>query len=88
MSRLFLTPEEHAANPPESWEVREAHWLPGFFELFTKDGRQLSDARQCGASRSCEQRKLFGPLVRLYERERKWFAGAPPEETLGWPQRA
>ncbi len=85
MSKLFDTPAEHAANPPASWVVAPVGL--GFYELRTKDGRVL-----CAAMRGreeCEALKVASPkysgrYVALYEREWKWFAGDPEEETH-WP---
>lgn len=83
MSKLFDTAEEHAANPPETWEVVPTDL--GFYELRTKDGRILHpDIRP---RERCEELKVAsdgfaGRFVALYERERKWFAG---EEGTHWP---
>jgi hypothetical protein len=73
---LFRNPEEHAANPPETWEavkVGDRAW-----HLRTKDGVTLA---YCKTKREAEALKVEGSEVRLYELERRWYAG---ERIPGW----
>ena len=73
---LFVTPEEHAANPPETWVVTKAG--PARWQLRTAPGAVLSTFPR---KRDAEQERRDGFFVRLYEQERRWFAGEP---VRGW----
>lgn len=72
---LYRGPEEHAANPPETWEV-------------VKGGRSWSLRDRAGAvletfttKREAELGRADGRAANLYERERRWYAG---ENIAGW----
>jgi len=73
---LFGTPEQHAANPPESWrvvKVAERTW-----RLTDTEGVTLDT---CTTRRAAELAKVKGFWVNLYEKERRWLAG---ELVAGW----
>ena len=74
---LFSGPEEHAANPPETWEVvkvAEGRWTlrPAgadyYFETYPTRRAAVEDTQS-------------GPYVRLYRQEADWYAGKP---VAGW----
>lgn len=72
---LFNSPEEHAANPPDTWVVAKhgTSW-----HLSMKDGGVLDTyARKTDA----EQARHTGFLVTLYETETRWYRG---ETIPGW----
>jgi hypothetical protein len=76
MMALYVTPETHAANPPDSWQVRkvsERSW-----QLVDTTGAVLETTT---TRREAERLKLSGNLVALYDKEGRWFAG---ESVPGW----
>jgi hypothetical protein len=72
---LFGTPEEHAANGPETWTITGSgrNWW-----LRTKDGDRLSSHR---SKREATYAREIGWTVKLYRDEGRWFAG---ESVNGW----
>lgn len=73
---LFLTPEEHAANPPSSWTVHKA--ADRIWQLRTTDGSVLDTFPR---KRDAELNRTMGHLARLYDREGAWMRG---EQVCGW----
>jgi hypothetical protein len=73
---LFSGPEEHAANPPSSWQVVKAG--PRLWHLTTRDGGVLKSEQTKTAA---EAERESGFYVNLYEKERRWYAGEP---VPGW----
>lgn len=72
---MFTTPEDHAANPPESWEVVKA--APRVWRLLIAgDVAQTFTTR-----REAEEATQSGRLVETYRKEGRWFAG---EQIPGW----
>jgi hypothetical protein len=67
---LFATPEEHAANPPESWAVVKV--TDRCWHLTTRDGDTLASLP---TRRAGEARRVDGFEVNLYVKEGRWFAG-------------
>jgi len=72
---LHQTPEQHQAEPPSAWEV-------------TKRAERAWDLLIGGSvagtfptRKGAEEARTSGPLVALYEREGRWFAGQTP---AGW----
>ena len=74
---LHMTPAEHDANPPHTWEV-------------IKVAERLWELRQAGADypldtfttkKAAEQARIDGHAARLYEKEGRWFRGEPVH---GW----
>lgn len=75
---LFATPERHAANPPESWVVIKRG--PRSWTLtLADDPTAVLDRFE--TKRAAEEARREGWLVRLYEQERRWYAGEPVH---GW----
>lgn len=74
---LFLTPEEHAANGPETWTVRKA--ADRIWQLRTTDGAVLDTFK---TKREAEINRTMGHLVRLYQLEGRWMAGE--QAYVGW----
>lgn len=70
---LFLTPEDHAANPPSTWTVTKA--CDRIWHLDTSDGEPLDSFTTKTAA---EAAKVEGFLVRLYDQEGRWMAGETP----------
>lgn len=73
---MFLTPEENAANPPETWLIQkraERRW-----SLCTKSGGVLDTFN---TRREAEAARARGFCFDLYHKERRWFAG---ERVEGW----
>lgn len=73
---LFLTLEDHDANPPSTWMVTKAGrgarydhiWL-----LTTSDGGATLDTFT--TKTAAEAAKVDGLLVRIYDEEGRWMAG-------------
>lgn len=73
---MLFSPEEHPANPPESWtvtKVAERAW-----QLRTAAGDVLE---QVPTRHEAEALKTSGHLVRLYRDEARWMAG---ETVANW----
>lgn len=72
---LFHGPEEHEANPPETWRVERCgrRW-----NLCTSGGAVLSSY---DTKRAAEQATTTGVLAALYADEARWYAG---ESVRGW----
>lgn len=67
---LHSTPEAHAANPPDTWQVRkvaERSW-----QLVDAAGAVLHTTT---TKHEAEGMKFSGAIAALYEKERRWFAG-------------
>lgn len=66
---LHLTPESHAADPPEGWTVRKhgRRW-----SLLSGDGHTLDSFK---TKREAILAKQMGRLVDLYRAEGRWFKG-------------
>jgi hypothetical protein len=75
---LFPTPEEHAAHPPESWQVRKR--APRLWGLFARP-TDTEPLESFTTRREAEANKITGHLVNLYQIEEQWFAGETPH---GW----
>ena len=73
---LFRSPEEHAQNPPSSWEVVKV--ADRVWHLRTASGGTLESFESKG--RALEARE-GGFLAREYEQEGRWYAG---EDVAGW----
>ncbi len=76
---LFASPEEHAANPPATWEAHKA--ISRLWHLRTKDGTVLDSF---GTKRAAEAAKESGWLVVAYVREGRWYAGDTPPGMRSW----
>lgn len=74
---MLFSPDEHAANGPETWQVVKAG--ERVWHLRTRDGATLE--YNIPTKREAEALKTDGHLVRLYEQERRWYAG---EHVAGW----
>lgn len=72
---LHRTPEEHAANPPQSWQVVKA--APRVWQLTASSG--VLDTFT--SRREAEEAKHTGRWVEQYRKEARWFAG---ESIPGW----
>lgn len=77
---VFAGPKTHAANPPETWEVRKHGRMWG---LFTKDGEHPLET--LASKRAAETARTEGVIAALYARETRWYAG---EEIPGWKSHA
>lgn len=73
---LFLTPEDHAANPPETWKV--VKMADRFWALQVSSGGTLNTFP---TKAKAEADRVDGPLVKLYNDEGRWMAG---EQVNGW----
>lgn len=73
---LYATPEQHAANPPESWEARKAG--PRLWHLVDQEGNVLARAE---TKRGAEELKTSGFYFKLWHQEARWYAGEP---VAGW----
>lgn len=76
---LFTTPEAHAANPPESWEVSKA--ADRVWRLAPADAPAGAALDTFTTKAKAEAAKVSGWLVDLYEKEGRWYAG---ETVTGW----
>lgn len=72
---LHLTPEEHDADPPESWTVHKSgrRW-----QLRSSSGAVLETF---DTKTKAEAAKTSGFHASLYEKEGRWFKGEPVQ---GW----
>ena len=73
---VYSTPEQHAANPPESWvvvKVADHKW-----ELRDAQGTRLHYGT---TKKECEAAREVGFIRNLYDAETRWYAG---ESVRGW----
>jgi hypothetical protein len=68
---LHLTPEEHDANPPESWHVVKA--ADRVWHL--RQGDEPNPLESFTTKHAAEEAKRSGFLFDLYAREGRWMAG-------------
>jgi hypothetical protein len=73
---LYTDPAKHAANPPATWRVRKVHARRWY--VVDADGSQLDSAE---TKREAERLRTEGFCARLWEQERRWYAGEP---VAGW----
>lgn len=73
---MYLTPEDHAANPPSSWQVTKAG--PRLWRVVDNNGDVITT---CPTRREAEEEKTSGSYVKLYEKQGRWFRG---EHVPGW----
>lgn len=78
---MFKNPEEHAANPPETWKVEKG--AERLWHLKTKDGGVLDSFP---TKTQAEQNRTTGFSAKLYEDERKWYAGEKRPGYKTWEQ--
>jgi hypothetical protein len=73
---VFRSPEEHHANPPETWTVakRGTRW-----ELRPASGEYVLDSFR--SKRDAEEGRTVGRLANLYATETRWYAG---DSVAGW----
>lgn len=69
---MFQDPETHAANGPSTWEVKKVGRTWG---VYTKDGGQLD--LNLRTKREALDARENGVYAKMYERQTKWFTGAP-----------
>ena len=72
---LFLE-QFHAENPPETWEVRKTGRRWGLFAARAEHPLESFDTK-----RAALEARSSGWLVKLYDQERRWYAG---EHVEGW----
>ena len=72
---LFNGPEQHTANPPETWTVarRGCQWA-----LCTAADVEL---QRFPTNRAAEGARTTGFFAELYAKEKRWYAG---ESVPGW----
>lgn len=68
---IFASPEEHAANPPSTWEVRQ--WGRKWVLVCTK--WPITTLATFTTMREAKQAKITGFLADLYAKESRWYAG-------------
>ena len=73
---LFTNPNDHALNPPSTWEVRKV--ADRVWALTDAYGEVLDRFK---TRREAEEAKVSGFLVKLYNDEGRCFAGLPVN---GW----
>jgi len=72
---LFGSAEEHAANPPESWEVAKVHDAPPIWHLRPKGAEYPLESYS--TKKAAEADRVEGHWVREYHRDSDWYAGKP-----------
>jgi hypothetical protein len=73
---LYATPDQHAGNPPSTWRVRKVK--KGLWHVVDAADTTLERAT---TRREAERLRLTGHAARLWEDERRWYAGEP---VAGW----
>ena len=74
---LFSGPEEHAANPPSTWQVTKL--ADRAWAITLKTGEQFSSAYP--TRRQAQEAIDTGFYPDLYDKEERWYAG---ENIAGW----
>lgn len=78
---MFQSPEEHAANPPETWQVvkkAERSW-----DLQLPDGSVLGTYQ---TKKAATADKDSGHWVTQYEKDGRWYAGITPPGWKSWAE--
>ncbi len=78
---LFSSPEEHAANPPGTWEVHKV--TERLWKLRTAAGTDLDSFT---TRKAAEAGKAFGWLVNMYVTDGRWYAGHTPTGQRSWAE--
>lgn len=73
---LYTTPQEHAANPPETWRV-----VRRGDRLWSLTDAQGATFQTFPTRREALSHREEGFYVDLYVKEGRWFAG---ERVAGW----
>lgn len=76
---MFTTPEDHAANPPETWQVVKAG--PGAWLLTTKDDDVITSG---STKKGMEAERDGGTYRRMYDEEGRWYAGETRHGRRSW----
>jgi hypothetical protein len=76
---VFTTPEENAANPPDTWIVEKV--ADRLWALKTKDGVTFENYPTRAAA---EAAKSSGFLFDLYNKEKRWYAGEQFPNLRSW----
>lgn len=72
---LHASPEENAANPPESWTIaRVQSGSRARWELYTTPGTDYP-TQSFGTKREAEEATRGGHHFDLWHKERRWYAG-------------
>lgn len=79
---LFSTPEDHAANSPDTWQVVKTTGGRGW-RLQTKDGVSLESFT---TKRAAELARTEGFFARTYAEEGRWYAGETPAGRRSWAE--
>jgi hypothetical protein len=66
---LFTGPEEHVANPPETWIVER---VGNRYALRAANGATLDTFER---KRDAEDARHYGFIADLYAKEARWYAG-------------
>lgn len=72
---LFNNPQEHADNPPDTWQVEGAGRI---WRLVTSSGIVLD---RFETKRAATAGRKSGFVANLYDLERRWYAG---EQVRNW----
>jgi hypothetical protein len=76
---MLFSPQDHPLNPPSSWDVRKADTGHGVTWYLVDAYGNVMDRYK--TRKAAEADKVSGPLVKLYDQERRWYAG---EAVAGW----
>lgn len=79
---MFLTPEEHVANPPSGWVVvkRGRRWA-----LESKSGSVIDTF---DTKKQAEAGRTYGMYFNLYQKEGRWFKGEPVDTWKPYVQKS
>lgn len=78
---LYITPEEHAANPPSTW--RAVKRSTGSWALVDQPGVELE---RHTTKKAAEAAIEDGMARRQYDRDTRWFAGHTPPGMKSWAE--
>lgn len=76
---LFRNPEEHAANPPETWQVDKV--ADRCWRLTAAGGTVTIDTFP--TRKVAEAARAYGWAANLWHQETRWYGG---EAIAGWKQ--
>ena len=76
---VYTTPEDNAANPPETWTVVKA--AERVWNLIDQNGTVLDSKT---TKRDAEALKTSGFIFKLYHQEAAWYAGVTPPGHRTW----
>lgn len=86
---IFPTPEQHAANGPDTWRVVKtgSHWALVNKDATDEQASYAGDIIDTFATKSAaEQARIDGWAANMWRKEARWYAGASIGGWKSWAE--